>query len=94
MKVLKEPPKEEWKIEEYCTGNGHRGFGCGALLEIEKEDLTRITYERNSIYDDTIEIKYSFICPLCNEETNIKSLVPAKIAHYLNKTGKSKKIRI
>ena len=94
MKVIKKPPKEEWKIQEYCTGDGHSNFGCGALLEVEKEDLTRITYEHHGIYDDTIEIKYSFICPLCNEETNIKSLVPLKISHYLNKAGKCKKLRV
>lgn len=40
MKIIKPAPNgENWSVEVYCTGYGNDHSGCGALLEVLREDL-------------------------------------------------------
>lgn len=73
MKILEEGKK--WSINCRCRGFGIIGGGCGALLEIEANDIYAII---KKVEDETSELMYlrdeycyTFKCPCCNIETEI-----------------------
>lgn len=73
MKVLEEGQK--WSIDYRCLGIGLPCGGCGALLNVEAEDIYAIV---KKVDDETDEFMYSrneycytFKCPCCNIETEI-----------------------
>ena len=75
MKVIEQGPG--WFYETRCTGNGNGGGGCNSLLHVEKNDI--YTTSRTFI-DGSTDYYYTFRCPVCHQETDIKeSDVPASI---------------
>lgn len=70
MKVIV-PPKNgrSWSIKATCTGFGNEGKGCGAVLEVEREDL-RYYKGSDSDWGDS-EPAVSFKCPCCGTVTDI-----------------------
>ena len=46
MKILK--VGLGWGIEQICTGKGNGGGGCGATLQVEKDDI----YMKSKVYYD------------------------------------------
>ena len=68
MKVLEKGPG--WSIKQECTGIGNGGAGCGSLLLVEADDI----YMTESYdYGGGHDIYYTFTCPICGRETDIKS---------------------
>ncbi len=75
MKVLEMGPK--WSYKMRCTGSGWAGSGCGALLEIEEDDVFESSH--TDIAGDT-EYYFSICCPVCNQNTDVnKSVLPEKV---------------
>lgn len=68
MKILER--KDAWFIEQICTGIGNSGGGCTSRLAVEKED---IYVTSSSDYIGDIDYYYTFRCPVCGVETDIKS---------------------
>jgi len=61
MKVIKEGTDwEHYSIKKTCGGP----FGCGAILEVELQDLTRYT-GRDEDGDPYDEIRFN--CPCCGD---------------------------
>lgn len=75
MKVLNEGKK--WSIKHYCLGIGINGGGCGAVLEVEAEDIYAIPILKDEETPDFMYSKqdfcYTFKCPCCNIETDINA---------------------
>lgn len=72
MKVIT-PGKTSF--EHSCTGNGNGNKGCGAMLEIDREDLRYFPYYDG--YMKTLPEAVVFKCPCCGATTDIaKSLWP------------------
>lgn len=71
MKILK-PGKytENWAIEHLCTGYGNGGNGCGALLEIERNDLRHYPPINRGTWGDRDEAVL-FKCPICEKLTDL-----------------------
>lgn len=73
MKILEKGKK--WSIECRCKGIGLPYSGCGALLEIEADDIYVITKKVEDETDEFMytrdEYCYTFRCPCCNIETSI-----------------------
>lgn len=78
MKVIQEG--QGWSIIRDCTGIGNGGGGCGARLEVEKEDLF-LTY--SSCMGES-ETHVTFRCPLCRVLTDTNG-VPYGITQALGK---------
>ena len=55
-------------IKQKCTGFGNGGGGCGALLEVEREDIYLTSH--TDITGET-DYFYTFRCPCCSNETDI-----------------------
>ncbi len=68
MKIIKEGTPKAWSIITTCTGEGNRKDGCGAELEVEKNDLLH-TYSSCMGRDETHYL--TFKCPCCNTYTDI-----------------------
>jgi hypothetical protein len=70
MKVIKKGNKQNgWSKKYKCTGNGYRGGGCGAELQVEETDLYH-TYSSAMGETDT---HTTFMCVECGVETDIPS---------------------
>ncbi len=68
MKVLKKGrPQKGWTKEYKCTGKGNKGGGCGALLQVEEDDL----FLTQSHARDEITEYISFRCCECGVITDI-----------------------
>lgn len=75
MKILER--KDAWFIEQICTGRGNGGGGCTSRLAVEKED---IYVTANSDWLGDVDYYYTFKCPVCGIETDIKEVdVPHSI---------------
>ncbi len=75
MKVLERGPG--WGIKLRCTGSGNGGGGCESLLLVEEND---IYVTANTDYTGDTDYYYTFRCPICQHETDIKSSdVPSSI---------------
>lgn len=90
MKILKESTLNSWKKQRKCTGKGHGEYGCGALLELEVNDIY-LEFRKKSYwstadeeYSSYIAYTYNFKCPCCQNITcidekeipkNIKNLI-------------------
>ncbi len=75
MKILK--VGLGWGIEQICTGKGNGGGGCGATLQVEKDDIYMTS---KGYYDGSTDYFYTFRCPCCQVETDIEEkLVPSGI---------------
>ena len=68
MKVLEKGPG--WSLKTKCTGFGNGNGGCGSVLLVEKDDIF-ITVSSNYADDDN-DYYYTFCCPVCNQQTDIK----------------------
>lgn len=67
MKIIEQGKfNKEWTIRHRCTGWGHDGHGCDALLEVEKSDL-RYRPSESEDRDSTV----SFKCACCGALTAI-----------------------
>jgi len=65
MKIIKKGKFEKtWTKRYKCTGKGHGGGGCRAVLELTSDDLF-LDYE----YADSITIHFE--CPQCTSVTKI-----------------------
>lgn len=68
MRVME---KNNWSIEERCTGKGNGDGGCNSLLLIEKEDL----YFCGEIYSACgTQYGFAFKCPVCNLWTDVDNI--------------------
>lgn len=78
MKVLEKGNGIGWIATISCTGKGISNYGCGALLEIDKDDLFMVYGG-----DYTESIPYAaIICPECKAQTcleDMKIKVPTEI---------------
>lgn len=75
MKVLEQG--EGWHIKVRCTGSGNGGGGCNSLLQVEEDDIYVTSSTDISGWTD---FYYTFRCPVCNVETDIKETdVPSRI---------------
>lgn len=88
MKVIREASL--WRTEQECTGKGHGGYGCTALLEIEESDLyLTSTYD----FEGDMEQHFTIKCPCCNIETDLsRNDIPDRVIIKLLE-GKSKKLK-
>jgi len=71
MKIIKPAPcNENWSVELYCTGFGNNHTGCGALLEVNREDLR---YYPGSHSDSKVHIDpaVTMKCISCSALTDI-----------------------
>ena len=68
MKILEKGPG--WSIQQRCTGKGNGGGGCNSLLLVERDD---IYVTASSDYSGETDYYYTFKCPVCGVETDIKS---------------------
>lgn len=79
MKVLQEGPG--WSIKQKCTGIGNGGGGCGALLEVEREDIYLTS---STALSGETDYYFTFRCPCCDIETDVPEReVPAIIKRNL-----------
>lgn len=70
MKIIKPGtnPDQRWTTQASCTGLGMTSYneritGCGALLELERDDL----YFASGGYQERDDTHYvAFMCPQCN----------------------------
>lgn len=98
MKVIKEG--ESWSIQQTCSGIGINGSGCGAILEIEEDDIYAIVKLIDAETPDFLysqhDYCYTFRCPCCNIETEIKAYLPVDIKRrVLDRMGANvKKLRV
>lgn len=83
MKVLKKGKPKEWSLKVKCTAAGNTGYGCGAELEVAKED---IYITSSSCLWDT-DYYYTITCPECGKETDLPD---SDIPGYLKGTFPSK----
>jgi len=71
MKVIKKgktPEERAWKREFDCTGYGNGNRGCGAVLEVQEDDI--FTTYRSSM--GRWECNFlTFRCPECGANTDI-----------------------
>lgn len=67
MKVLEKGPG--WSIKVRCTGSGNGDGGCESLLQVSEND---IYVTSNTDYTGDTDYYYTFRCPVCNVETDIK----------------------
>ena len=74
---------KDWNIKYYCLGVNKNGDGCGALLEIEAQDIYAIIKLLKKESSNTSillpEYYYTFRCPCCNIETEITSFLPPEV---------------
>ena len=67
MKIIKPGRQQDGWTEQYkCTGEGNKGGGCGAVLEVNKADLFHTT--RCSL---DVEYFMTFKCCACGVLTDI-----------------------
>ena len=82
-KVLKKgrDPKV-WTRKFACTGRGGSGKGCGALLQVGKEDLFVVREQTWYSYEEEYGTKSAvrFRCPECGVETAVMSEVPFRFS--------------
>jgi hypothetical protein len=73
MKVIKKGRTQKgWAKEFECTGAGHGGGGCGAILLVEEADI----FQTSSVLWRE-EIKFNtFKCVECGVLTEIKDRLP------------------
>lgn len=98
MKILKEPAI--WKKEKKCTGKGYGSRGCGALLEIETDDIY-LDFERKSYWSIADEEfcsylahSYKFQCPCCKNETHIdEKEIPENVRNIVLNSSKAKRAK-
>lgn len=71
MKVIEKGRSQKgWAIESACTGQGNGGGGCGAKLLVEKNDV----YQTEGGSLGETEYYWTFICPECHVETDLKDV--------------------
>lgn len=80
MKVLKPGVTVDWSAELVCTGAGHGGTGCGAVLLVEKADLMRVAAPGISF--DRTSWSMAFCCCACGALTGVVG-VPVELAERL-----------
>lgn len=71
-----------WSIKEKCLGIGDGG-GCMALLEVEAEDIYAIArlkdIDNPSFMASAYDYCYTFRCPCCNIESEVRNELPITI---------------
>jgi hypothetical protein len=88
MRILER--KDGWFIEQICTGKGNGDGGCTSRLAVEKED---IYVTSSSDYIGDIDYYYTFRCPVCGVETDIKnSDIPYSIKRESLERYKAKRL--
>lgn len=98
MKILEEGKK--WSIQSRCAGIGINGGGCGALIELEDDDIEVVLKLTDSVVEDEMyterEYSYTFKCPCCNIESEINEDLPVLIREKVLARTKDgiKKIRL
>lgn len=70
----------DWSAELICTGSGHGGTGCGAVLLVEKADLMRLAVPGGSA--DRPYWSVAFCCCACGALTGVVG-VPVELAERL-----------
>lgn len=73
MKIIKPGnTNKAWTLQHKCTGWGHDTDGCGAILELERDDL-RFHRGSGSYLDDWDykEPTVAFKCPCCGCVTDL-----------------------
>jgi hypothetical protein len=72
MKII-EPGKiaGKWSIKHRCTAWGNSGSGCGALLELEMDDLRYYPGTGGEVTWGYRDPAVSFKCPCCGKLTDL-----------------------
>jgi hypothetical protein len=65
MKVIKSGNRKTWSAKLECTGIGFGDSGCGAVLELEKDDIIKYYPGPGQA------VRYGFVCPECSVRTQI-----------------------
>ena len=84
MKILTCEDSNNWRTIQICSGRGlgRPGIGCGAVLEIEEEDISVMTRTRG--YDK--EWFYTAKCIRCGEIVDIPSvIIPSEVKSQILK---------
>lgn len=97
MKVIKDPIKITWTIQQECLDN-YSELGCGAVLEVSLEDIY-LNFKQKSYSNSGdeylhyyIDESYAFKCPCCGKENLInKNDIPERMRKLLKTTESSKK---
>jgi hypothetical protein len=84
MRVIKhgERPPLKWQVE--CKPNPNSTKGCGAILEVEVEDL-RIKKGHIGTRDDDFEVTYdtTATCPDCGKDLWMNGHISSALAEEL-----------
>lgn len=86
MKVIEKGKREKWALEVRCTGNGNgeKEGACGALLEVEADDIFQTS--SHPYGDSSPTYYYTIECPQCKTWTDI----PNKIPDYIKDEARSR----
>ena len=88
MKVIEKG--NNWNLERRCTGAGNGRGGCNSLLGIALDDIY-LTYGGD--YIEITDIYYTFKCPVCGVETDLKDyevpqIVKTKLLNERRRKGR------
>lgn len=92
MKVIEKGNGQKgWAKELKCTAKDNGGAGCGAILLVEESDI-KYTGEKGGSYCENGYPAYGFICPECDQITDIDNL-PRIVTNKIDTNGVSKEIK-
>ncbi len=96
MKVLEKGNGQKgWAKELICTatwsGDKNGVTGCNAKLLVESDDVVTVG-EKGGDYTESGRKCFGFICPECNQVTEIENL-PQSITNKLRKVETNSKVR-
>jgi hypothetical protein len=80
MEILKPGQPKEWTTDVVCTGDGNGGFGCDALLRVNRSDLR---YYEGTDYPIARRSAVCMRCPVegCGRVTDLRSDVwPSRVS--------------
>lgn len=92
MKVIKKGTGQKgWAKELECTAKDNGDTGCRAILLVEESDI-KYTGEKGGNYLESGYSAFGFICPECNQITDIDDL-PRIVTNKIDTNKVSKEIK-
>lgn len=99
MKVIKEPVPVAWSIEQTCVDT-YSELGCGALLEVDYNDVYIKKHEKGYWSSSDQEFvhymvnSYWFKCPCCGKENSLNEYeIPERIRQIILNKEKEKELQ-